>query len=251
MDDHPEWPRYFIRRDQRTVLAGVSDKSLLLRVGYQLAAHRPQLFTPEAIRLSVQQKIGDLAAQAEAVGAEVKRLTASPFYQKVLDIEQQVFKAAGKTVGLRIEEFVVDSRLLSAEDLVYLALIQPAEALERIDPGQQIVILIDALDEIRYHATTENILAWLTNCPDLPENIRFVLSSRPADEALNVFRTRQADRLTEIHIAEDDGNVTCDVAQFMAKLTDEPPIARMLQQAEGGAEAFAKKATDKAHGNLG
>ena len=33
---HPQWLRYFIRRDQRTVLEDVSSKSLLLRLGYQL-----------------------------------------------------------------------------------------------------------------------------------------------------------------------------------------------------------------------
>jgi hypothetical protein len=32
--DHPNWLRYFIRRDQRSVLSDVSAKSLLLRIGY-------------------------------------------------------------------------------------------------------------------------------------------------------------------------------------------------------------------------
>jgi hypothetical protein len=56
--DHPDWLRYFIRRDQRSVLADVSDKSLLLRIGYQLAARHPELFTLEQLRVSVKQRVG-------------------------------------------------------------------------------------------------------------------------------------------------------------------------------------------------
>jgi hypothetical protein len=249
--DHPDWLRYFIRRDQRSVVADVSDKSLLLRIGFQLVARHPELFTPEAIRLSVVQKIGEVAAQGEAVGAEVKRLTASPFYQKVLEIEQQVRRTEGKAVGLRVEELVIESRLLSVEDLLQLVLIAPARALERTDPAKQIVVLIDALDEIRYHPTAGDILAWLTNCPALPENIRFVLTSRPPDEALGLFRTKQGEWLAELPIAETDKNVNQDVQIFVTKLIAEPTVAQALKQAEGGAEAFAKKATAKAHGNLG
>src|SRR4029450_2785569 len=60
--DHADWLRYFIRHDQRSVLADVSDKSLLLRIGYQLAALRPELFSPEQ-RLSVVQRIDEVGEQ--------------------------------------------------------------------------------------------------------------------------------------------------------------------------------------------
>jgi hypothetical protein len=73
--DHPEWLRYFIRRDQASVLSDVSDKSLLLRIGYQLAVRRAELLSQEQLRLSVMQRISSVVAEAEAVGAEVKRLT--------------------------------------------------------------------------------------------------------------------------------------------------------------------------------
>ena len=86
-----------------------------------------------------------MAEQGEAVGAEVKRLTASPFYQKILQIEQHVQANQGKVIGLRVEELVIETRLLSVEDLLHLALIDPARALQRIDSKRQIVILIDAL----------------------------------------------------------------------------------------------------------
>jgi tetratricopeptide (TPR) repeat protein len=251
--DHPEWLRYFIRRDQRSALADVSDKSLLLRIGYQLSARRPELFAEDQVRLSVsvEQHFGTVAEQAEAVGIRVSRLLASPFHQNVLKVVQHVQSNQGKVVGLQADELVAEPRLLAAEDLLFLALVSPARALARTDPGKQIVILIDALDEIRYHPGTENILAWLTNCPELPENLRFVLTSRPDNEALKLFRDKQADRLAKLEIAKDDRNVRQDVQTFVTKLIDEPAIAQVLQQTEGGAQAFAKKAIAKAHGNLG
>jgi hypothetical protein len=249
--DRPEWLRYFIRRDQRSVLADVSDKSLLLRIGYQLAARHPELFTPEGLRLSISQKIGEVAYQGEAVGAEVKRLIASPFYQSVLEIEQQVRKAHGRVVGLRVEDLIIEPRLLSTEDLLHLALLLPAAGVERTDPEQKIVILIDALDEIRYQQTSNNILSWLTNCPELPDNVRFVLTSRPSDEQLKLFCSKQASSLSYLHIAESDAHVKQDIEQFVTSLLSEPSVAQALEQTEGGAATFGKKATEKAHGNLG
>jgi hypothetical protein len=167
-----------------------------------------------------------MGEQAEAVGAEVKRLSASPFYHKVLQIERRVQANQGKVVGLRVEDLVIEARLLSPEDLLHLALVHPARALQRTDPKQQIIILIDALDEIRYHSTPENILAWLTNCPDeLPENIRFVLTSRPPDEALKLFCAKQAPRLSDLVIAEYAANVKQDIEQFVTSLLGEPALA--------------------------
>ncbi|MHC2842870.1 hypothetical protein [Bradyrhizobium diazoefficiens] len=246
--DHPDWLRYFIRRDQTAVMADVSQKSVLLRTGFQLAAVRPELFASEELRLSVLQNIGEVATQGQLIGAEIERLTASPFYHRVIEIEQHVRRNAGSVLGLKVRDFVVDSRLLTAADLLDLALIHPARALARVDPDELIVILIDALDEIRYHAEAENILAWLTNCPDLPANIRFVLTSRPSDSALDLFRSKQASALAELAINEHDIYVLEDVRSFVENLVIEPAFAKALK---GETKQFARKAVDKAQGNLG
>jgi hypothetical protein len=250
-NDNPAWLRYFIRRDQREVLADVSDRSLLLRIGYQLAALRADLFSQEQLTISVVQRISDVGEHGEAVGVEVNRLAASPFYQKILQIEQQVRANQGRVVGLRVKELIFEPRLLSVSDLVHLALIDPARTLQRSDPEEQIVILIDGLDEIGYHKMPENILALLTNCPALPANVRFVLTSRPPDESLRIFCDKQTSWLSEITLDEQSPNIQADVNQFIRRLAAEPAFTQALQLAEGGAEAFALKASRRAHGNLG
>jgi hypothetical protein len=189
--------------------------------------------------------------KSEAVGAEIKRLSASPFYEKILEVDQLVRANQGKVVGLRVEELVVEPRLLPAEDLLFLALVHPAKALRRADPTKQIVILVDALDEIRYHATAESILTWFTHCSEFPENIRFVMTSRPPDEELKLFCEKQRRYLSELAIAGHDENVRKDLQLFIGRWVSEPAVAPVLRATEGGAELFVQKVTDKACGNLG
>jgi hypothetical protein len=249
--DHPEWLRYFIRRDQRTPLGDVGVHSFLLRIGYQLAARFPELFTPENLTIAVEQRLGTVEDKGEAVGAEIGKIVASPFYRSVIQIQQHVESIKGNVIGLRVDELWLEPRSLDPGSLQFMALIDPATARLKSHPNEQIVILIDALDEIRYHQRTENILAWLTNCSALPENIRFVLTSRPPDAALELFCAKQASYVSELTIAKDDPRVKGDIKAFVSALVSEKRFAEILQQTADGAPAFAEKTAAKADGNLG
>ncbi|MCZ7569918.1 MAG: hypothetical protein M5U01_15225 [Ardenticatenaceae bacterium] len=252
--DHPEWLRYFIRRDQRTPLAGVGAHSFLLRLGYQLAALHPECFSQEQIRLTIEQRVGTVAEPGTVVGAEVKRVLASPFYQNVqnvLRIQQRVERTHGSVVGLRIEELVVDPGRLEISSLQQMALFDPARALLQRSGRQQLVILVDALDEIRYHNTRENILTWLTACPALPENVRFVLTSRPPDVALNTFLEKQAPSLQTLTVGAADHRVREDTRVYVQRLVSEEAVAAELAQLEMNVPEFAGRAVEKAGGNIG
>lgn len=124
--DHPTWLRFFIRRDQRTPLGDVGARSFLLRIGYQLASLHPELFRQDSIQLAVEQRIGTAAADSEVVGAEVKRILASPFYQKVVHIQQKVERGGGRVVGLKVEELVVAPQLVDLSALWNMALGRPS-----------------------------------------------------------------------------------------------------------------------------
>jgi hypothetical protein len=119
--DHPDWLRYFIRRDQRTPLSDVGARSFLLRIGFQLAALYPELFTTDAIRLTVEQRVGAVKDGGSVVGAEIGKILASPFHSIVAQIQQQIEQVEGSVVGLRIAEMVIEPRLLELADLQYLA----------------------------------------------------------------------------------------------------------------------------------
>jgi len=250
-DEHPNWPRYFIRRDQRTPLDDVGAHSFLLRIGYQLAASYPHLFTQEQVQLVVEQRLGSVAESGRVVGAEVSRLLASPFYQKVLQIQQHVERTAGEVTGLKINELVLDPRLLSLDDLQHMALFDPARALRAADPDARIVVLVDALDEVRYHGVKGSLLEWLTHCPAVPSNVRFVLTSRPPDGTLKLFRDRQQPFLQPLTIEAEDEPVQREMWAYARSLAEEPGVAPILKETKPGADGFVEDAVAKAEGNIG
>lgn len=249
--DHSTWPRYFIRRDQRTPLGDVTTHSFLLRLGYQLAIVHPELFAQETLKLGIEQRVSAIEQGGELVGAEIKRVLASPFYEKVVEIQQQVTRAEGRVVGLRVEEFVVDPRLLETDVLANMALFDPARALNRLDPKQQIVILVDALDEIRYHQTQDHLLRWLANCPALPPNLCFVMSSRPRDALLQYFCEKQAANLQLLQIEPEDVQMQVDVKTYVGRLATEPKVAVELASRGISESEFVNQIANKAQGNLG
>jgi hypothetical protein len=73
---HPDWLRYFIRRDSRILLGPGDARTFLLTVGGQLAALRPDLFASDKVEIEVQQR-GDMVARGGAATtakiAEVRR----------------------------------------------------------------------------------------------------------------------------------------------------------------------------------
>jgi hypothetical protein len=77
---HPQWPRYFIRRDSRELLRPSDGKTFLLTVGGQLATLQPELFRSEKLEIIVRQRIGDVETGGEATGVRIKELKASSFY---------------------------------------------------------------------------------------------------------------------------------------------------------------------------
>ena len=73
-----------------------------------------------------------------------------------------------------------------------MALLAPALALQKQGHTEPIVILIDALDELRYRLLGDTVLDWLTQCPELPANIRILVTSRPDPDWLAAFRSTRS-----------------------------------------------------------
>ncbi len=254
---HPNWCRYFIRRDQRTPLGDAGSYSFLLQVGFQLAATYPDLFKQEQIKIVVEQRIGT-ATNSEIVGAEIAKMFASPFYEKIIQIQQQVTHSKDTNItGVRVGEFYATERDLPLENLQFMALFDPANAMmkqvqEAVDhPQCQIVVLVDALDELRYQDSELSLLKWLTNCPELPANLRFVLTCRPDDDLLRAFRGTQQGRIQEISIAEEDPDVIQDLTLYTRLLIETPEVNQTLSEMCQDLDEFTHQAITKANGNFG
>ena len=122
---HPNWPRYLIRKDQMTPFGEPSPRSVLLQTGFQLAARYPDLFHTDRLRVAIKQRVGKSGANSEIVGVEVDRILASPFYQAIFDLEQQIEIAQGKVTGLKVGEWIADPNMIPLADLQNMAWFDP------------------------------------------------------------------------------------------------------------------------------
>ena len=240
-----------MRRDQRSALGEASARSFLLRTGFQLAALWPELFDLDPVRIDVEQEIGSAESTANVIGARVERISASPFHQKIFRIVQRVRQTRGSLVGLNIGEWTVDPRLIELDDLQEMALFAPARTLLRLRPKARIVILVDALDELVFGQNGQTLMAWLSDCPQLPENLRIVLSSRPTHGQLVTFISKRAASLSLLPLRADDNRVRADVKSYSEALVRAPEIVGVLRNAERNVETFLAELLDRADGNIG
>jgi hypothetical protein len=239
--DHPEAPRYFLRRDGTTPMSGGDAVSLLLRVGHQLAARRPEIFALDRLEVVIEQRVGRAGPGATIVGAQIEDLGVSPFQRTAIRIAQEVGELAGDMVGLQVGRAEVETRLPEPEVLQYLALLDPAAA----GPDTRIVVLIDALDEVaRYHGGL-SVLDWLVTGPELPPNVRLVLTSRP-HSSLDALRAARAGAIEEISIIGTSAEVRADVRTFTDRLFTDAVLR--ADDPGDAAEQVARKADGRFSG---
>ena len=246
-------PRYFIRRLSTRPLVSGDAKSLLLIVGHQLA-----LLRPEAMKLDLDveatQDVGHVTASGKVVGVRVGELRASPFHRTAVQVEQRVRTAEGTVVGIEIERMVADPRMNDLGNLQALALLDPALRLARLDPAALIVVLIDAIDELRYQwrafAGHGDIVEWLAQCPELPANVRVVVSSRQDQQLLQRFRLAQADMLREEQISSTSEEVFADLLVYAERLLADMALRPRLAARGSSPRLLARQIARRAEGNF-
>ena len=172
---HPEWLRYFIRRNSTTPLSGGDTASVFWRIGHQLAARRPALFNPDHLEVVIRQRVGTAGPEADIVGIRIEDLQVSPFHRTAIRVEQDIQSLGGRVAGIEVNQVTVDPRLLAPETLQYLALLDPAALLAKAEPEARVVVLIDGIDEVTRSGGARDILDWLKDGPELPPNVCFVL----------------------------------------------------------------------------
>jgi len=245
----PHWLRYFIRRDSQTPLSHGDAKSFLFAIGHQLAALHPTLFRPDKLEVVVKQYLGTIQAGGRAIGIKAEDLLISPFYRTTLMVEQHGDLVLGELEGLSVKRMVMEKRFLELDNLQHLALIDPAKVLLTEDPSARIVIIADALDELRSFRGQESILDWLTFSPELPHNVRFILTARP-DDKLTFLKQRQGTWLREVTIESQAVQVQSDLRQYAMGFTAEAAIRKALVEREINADEFVDQIVGKAEGNF-
>jgi hypothetical protein len=247
---HPDWPRYFIRRDSRTRLSSADARSFLFAIGHQLAATNPSIFGPGKLEVVVKMRIDELKAKGKVVGIRVEDLYVSPFYQTSLRVEQSIGNVAGELEGISAKRLVAEPRFLELENLQHLAILDPAKVLLKEKPEARIVILVDAVDELRYYRSGDTILDWLASCPELPENVRIVISSRRDDSLLDVLRERRQAELRELKIDPLSQQVQTDLRTYALRFATQREVGNSLAQLKLDPNQFVTEAVKRAQGNF-
>ncbi|MFF3227144.1 hypothetical protein ACFYV7_30405 [Nocardia suismassiliense] len=247
---HPEWLGYFIRRDSRMPSAGGDIQSFLLSIGHQLARRRPELFEPERLSVVVRQQIETVAHGGRAIGIRIEDLTVSPFHRTAaLEVEQRVGEVSGTVTGIEIGYAALEPRLLEPDNLAHLALLAPAEVLRTVDPTARIVILLDALDELASDHAPPSLMRWLTEGPELPANVRVLMTSRP-HAGLGQLRSARAGQLGEVVIDPSAPQVADDLLGYAKRVLGTEPIVAAVHAQGALLDQFQRAVVGRAAGNF-
>jgi len=247
--EHPNWLRYFIRRNSQEILKPGDAKTFLLTIGGQLATLRPELFHPENLEVIVRQRVEDVEPGGQVIGAWIGKLRASPFYRTAIQVEHVIGRARGGVIALKIDELIDSARLLSMQDLQELGLLYPARLLSLNGSSARIVVLVDALDELRYSPADPDIVRTLREMPDIPENLRFIVSSR--DENLELLgRLLARNDARHLHLDVTEKENLNDLGNYAGRVISVPQLQQALAEVGSSPEAFADTLLAKAAGNF-
>jgi hypothetical protein len=246
---YPDSLRYFLRVDNRTPYRSGSAQSFLMSIGLQLALRRRELFRSEILDGVVRQRVATIQSGGTVIGIKAKDWIISPFYQATLTIDQKADNVAGTLIGIDVGRMVINRRLIDPDNLQFLALFDPARALWQTEPTARILILVDALDELHNNSKQESIVDWLASCPELPPNVRFVLTSRD-DPVLVSFKQRQSQWLKLEKISLSSEGVQRDLHSYTSKFVDQDAMIDVLAEHKLNADIFIERAAAKAQGNF-
>ncbi len=167
-------------------------------------------------------------------------------------VRQEIGVAHGAATGIAIDR--LDLSGVAPEDAFQRTVREPLDALLAAEHGLRVCLLIDALDEALLHTGPVSIVTLLSQLTDLPDRVRFILTSRP-DERLDAA-LRVAARLhlsDDAFCAENDRDVRRYVATRVR--TDPRLDARLAARPDAGVTApdvdeVARTITTRASGNF-
>ncbi|MFE9749891.1 hypothetical protein ACFYOT_33680 [Saccharothrix saharensis] len=243
-------PRYFLSGSRGGPLAGGDAKSLLIRLGNQLAALKPAVMGAD-LDVRVEQTVGEV--RGRAVGVRVDVLKVSPFRHTAMRVAQRADVVSGEVVGVEVGLVVSETRLLQVPDLQEFALLDPARRLAEQEPDALVVVLVDALDELRFRATgagTADVLDWLAEAPELPANVRVVATARPDERLLERFRRGQGRWIREESIEAAAEEVRRDLVEHARALVADPVVAGLPVVRATGVDRLARRIAGRSDGNF-
>lgn len=256
-NENPSWLRYFVQMKSLREPSNMSARQFLIDIGFQLATMHPDLMQQNKITIEIEQHVGNLNTGSDILGLSVGTLRKSPFYsQMVTRIQQETGTESGRVRAIDIDKVINDPETLPLADLQELALFGPARQYDG-----ELIFLLDGLHEWLDVDSEEDILHWLTNhTGNIPDNVRFVLTTRPPDDRWLTFMRRHQTSLRHLSFERDDqlgkkplfhNQLDRDVRQYAERLWQDETYQPYLSKLKMGQDVWVKTAVFQADGNLG
>ncbi len=219
------------------------------------AARLIQLGKANAYHFCVAREGGSLepVAFARSLGVQLARtlpgfgeqlVNQTPM--KKIDVTQEIKELKGGTVyGVYIEKFIVQGP--SAQEAFQLLVREPLQLWANSQPGStRVVLIVDALDEATRLDRHPNIADLVNETRDLPDQVRWVLTSRPDGAASfsEMLPGRQ-----QLVLERSEGNLN-DVGEYVDAALAEPAIAVGLQTAAMDPATLRNELLTRSSGNF-
>jgi energy-coupling factor transporter ATP-binding protein EcfA2 len=159
-----------------------------------------------------------------------------------IDIRLHAGENRGHMVGAQIGTLIINSNF---EDIYNRAVREPLEELYNLSAGLSTLILVDALDEAFNFGPT-NIVTLLAGSNDLPEGVRFLLTSRRDQDITGKFRSaRRLDLSGDEHRGDTDGDIHDYVTRRLSELN-----GGRLVSPKAGVKSLEDELVQRAAGNF-
>jgi hypothetical protein len=248
LDEHRSWLSYFVRRDSKLAVESGNAIPFLITIGHEFARLCPEAFEPKNLELVVKQRVQNIERSGRVIALQVEELTASPFWQTAIRAEQHVEEVSGSLDAVVIRHMSLEPRLLTPEVLTYMAIRDPAALLSKLKPHETVVILVDAVDEVDSSEDLK-IVRWLAEFPALPNNIKFIISSRPTAE-VDYLCSIKTNVIRRVHLSSTIEEVQHDIGRFVSACMLQRKDLAPISFGAGNSEEFADAVITKADGNF-
>lgn len=219
-------------------------------VGYQLVYnYGGWVMNWEDWGIRVEQDVKELTGLM--TGAHVKKFTVSPrpTDKPKLSIKEKVdrFGPLARIIGVYIDEIKMDP-----EPIVRQLLMTPLSKIAKRYPDHQVVVIVDGLDEAAEYSNTERDILKMLPDGNLPDNVRFLLFSRPGEhlEATEFMDYAQVFWLSEDIKGNRDPRTIEDACDFIMKLAEGKTIGEMLKEQEIKPDYLARQVAEASQGNF-
>lgn len=163
-----------------------------------------------------------------------------------VEVHVDVRENHGQLIGMQIENLIVKAP--SAAIAFNRAVLDPLQQLYDGGFDRPLLILVDALDEAVQHRGPETIVDLLANAHGLPPRVRFVLTSRPAEEALRHFERLD---IPHVLLAAGGAKNEADVRTYIRhRLETSDRLRLRLAEEVVEPDAFVQQATEASRGSF-